>query len=238
MAVLSRVLPFLLCLAARGGAQSFEAAAVKVNQSGATAPNGFSPSPGELRVANCTLEQMIHAAFHVKSGALFGVSGWMSSERYDVNGKTALASTFDQELEMLRALLIDRFQLRFHSEIRRITTMALVVSKSGSRFQASKGEGAKERITIRAGEISGVNIPFGHFVSALGAQLSRPVANETGLSGNFDLSLKWFRDDANDGAGGPSLFTALVEQLGLKLESRKGSIEALVIDSAERPGGN
>lgn len=238
MAAIGRALPFVLCLAMGGGAQSFEVATVKVNRSGPTASNGFSPSPGELRVVNCTFEQMIHAAFHVKSGALFGVSGWMASERYDVNGKTAMASTFDQELEMLRVLLIDRFQLRFHNETRQITTMALVVAKGGPKFQASKEDDGKERIAIRPGEISGVNIPFGHFVSVLGAQLSRPVANETGLSGSFDLSLKWVPDGASDAASGPSLFAALEEQLGLNLESRKGPAEVMVIDFASRPGGN
>jgi uncharacterized protein (TIGR03435 family) len=237
MAALSRVLAFLLCLAAHGDAPSFEAATVKVNSSGPMASNGFSPSPGELRVVNCTLEQMIHAAFHVKSGALFGVSGWMASERYDVNGKTAIAASFDEELDMLRTLLIDRFQLRFHNETRQITTMALVTAKGGPKFQASKDEG-RERITIGAGEISGINIPIGHLVSVLGSQLRRPVVNETGLTRSFDFSLKWVPDDAADSTAGASLFTALEEELGLKLESRKGPAEVMVIDSAKRPEEN
>jgi uncharacterized protein (TIGR03435 family) len=68
--------------------------------------------------------------------------------------------------------------------------------------------------------------------------LNRPIANETGLAGNFDLSLKWAPDDATDSSNGPSLFAALEEQLGLRLESRKGPAEVMVIDSAARPDAN
>jgi uncharacterized protein (TIGR03435 family) len=229
------MLPLAMALLAAG--QSFEAATIKLNQSGPTAPNGFSPSPGGLRAVNSTLEQMIHAAFHVKTGALAGLSGWMETERWDVDGKTSATSTFDEELVMLRELLIERFQLRFHSETRQVTTFALLTGKSGPKFESSKTD-AKERITIRPGEISGANIPFGHFVTVLAAQVERPITDETGLHGNFDLVLKYVRDDSPDAASGPSLFAALNEQLGLKLESRKGPIEVMVIDSARRPASN
>jgi uncharacterized protein (TIGR03435 family) len=231
-------LALLLCITTP--AQSFEVATVKLNTSGPTASNGFSTTPGRFRVLNSPLEQMIHAAFHVPEGALAGLSGWMRSDRYDIEAKTAANSTFDENLTMLRALLIERFQLRFHSETRESTTLALVVAKSGPKFRQSKDDAAgnKERIDIRPTEISGVNIPFGHFVTVLAAQLKRTVTNATGLSGNFDLSLKYVRDDAPEGANGPTVFSALEDQLGLKLESRKGPVEVMVIDSAEKPREN
>jgi uncharacterized protein (TIGR03435 family) len=80
----------------------------------------------------------------------------------------ARPSTFDAEVDMLRALLIERFHLQFHTETRQLTTLAMIAGKSGAKFQASKGDGGKERIVIRPREISGVNIPFGHFISVLG----------------------------------------------------------------------
>ncbi len=237
---LTPILALLLLCGAGAHAQSFDVATVKLNQAGAAAANGFSPSPGRLRVMNSTLEQMIHAAFHLNTSALAGATGWMQSNRYDIEAKAAGNSSFDDELIMLRALLIDRFQLRFHTETRQLTTFALVIGKNGPKFQTSKDDGAggKERITIRPTEISGVNIPFGHFVSVLAAQLSRSVINGTGLTGKFDLSLKYVRDDAPDAANGPSLFAALEEQLGLKLEPRKGPVEVMVVDSAEKPREN
>jgi uncharacterized protein (TIGR03435 family) len=242
MSTAGRLTPILLLLfcGLDARAQSFEVATVKLNQAGATGANGFSPSPGHLRVMNSTLEQMIHAAFHVSASALAGAAGWMQSNRYDIDAKAPGNSSFDDDLVMLRALLIDRFQLRFHTETRQLTTFPLVIGKNGPKFQTSKDDGAggKGRIIIRPTEISGVNIPFGHFVSVLAAQLSRSVINDTGLTGKFDLSLKYVRDDAPDAANGPSLFAALEEQLGLKLESRKGPVEVMVIDSAEKPSEN
>ena len=193
-----RLSAIALLLCAVAAAQSFEVATVKPNPSGPTAPNGFHPTPGRLRVLNMPLEQMIHAAFHVPEGSLAGLTGWMQSDRYDIEAKSAANSTFDEDLTMLRALLIERFQLRFHSETRQATTLVLVVAKNGPKFHQSKDDGAgnKERIDIRPTQISGVNIPFGHFVTVLAAQLKRTITNDTGLSGNFDLSLKYVRDDA------------------------------------------
>jgi uncharacterized protein (TIGR03435 family) len=231
-------LALLLCAVV--AAQSFEVATVKLNPSGPTAPNSFHPTPGRLRVINMPLEQMIHAAFHIPEGSLAGLTGWMQSDRYDIEAKAAANSTFDEDLTMLRALLIERFQLRFHNETRQSTIFALVVAKGGPKFRPSKDDGAgnKEHIDIRPTQISGVNIPFGHFVTVLAAQLKRSVINDTGLAGNFDLSLKYVRDDAPEGANGPTVFAALEEQLGLKLESRKGPVEVMVIDSAEKPREN
>ena len=231
-------LALLLCAAA--AAQSFEVATVKPNPSGPTAPNGFTTTPGRFRVLNSPLEQMMHAAFHIPEGSLAGLTGWMRTDRYDVEAKTPANSTFDDDLTMLRVLLIERFRLRFHNETRQSATLALVVAKSGPKLHPSKDDAAgnKERIDIRPAEISGVNIPFGHFVSVLAAQLKRAVRNETGLSGKFDLSLKYVRDDAPEGANGPTVFGALEDQLGLKLESRKGPVEVMVIDSAEKPREN
>jgi uncharacterized protein (TIGR03435 family) len=229
-----------LVLGAVAAAQSFEVATVKPNPSGPTAPNGFSSTPGRLRVLNMPLEQMIHAAFHIPQGSLAGLTGWMQSDRYDIEAKAAANSTFDEDLTMLRALIIDRFQLRFHNETRQSTTLVLAIAKNGPKFLQSKDDSAgnKEHIDIRPTEISGVNIPFGHFVTVLAAQLKRSIVNDTGLTGKFDLSLKYVRDDAPEGANGPTVFAALEEQLGLKLDSRKGPVEVMVIDSAEKPREN
>jgi uncharacterized protein (TIGR03435 family) len=221
---------------AQDAVPSFEVASVKLNLSGPDAPNGFSPTPGRLRAKNCTLQQLVQTAYHIKTGLLFGMTTWMKSDRFDIDAKAAGNSDFDEDLVMLRALLVDRFRLRFHYETRQLRTYALVLGKGGSKFQASKDQDRKEAVNIRATEISGVAIPFGHFVAVLGAQLGSPITNQTGLSDKYDLTLKYVRDDS-PGSEGPSVFAAL-EDLGLKLETRTGPVQVLVIDSAERPQEN
>jgi len=237
-----RFLAALLVSGACAGAQdptpSFEAATVKVNNLGPTSPNGFSPTPGRLRVTNMPLQQLIQAAYHIKTGMLFGTAAWMQSERFDIDAKAPGSSTFEEDMVMLRALLAERFQLKFHRETRQLKIQTLVLAKSGPKFQLSKDQDQKERVNIRPTEISGTDIPFGHFVTILEAQLGYPILNETGLSGQFDLSLKYVRDDSPAAAAdGPSVFAALAD-LGLKLEARQGPVEVFVIDSAERPREN
>jgi uncharacterized protein (TIGR03435 family) len=226
-----RPLVLLLCAAWPVCAQApaFEAAAVKLNTN-PNSGNAFTPSPGRLRVTAMTLEQLIQAAFHVKTGALFGATSWMQSDRFDIDATTPAASTFDQELTMLQSLLTERFQLRFHREARQLRVEVLVPAKGGPKFRPTADPSAKERVNIRPTEICGTAIPFGHFVSILEAQLKYPLTNDIGLTGKFDLCLKY--GAPGDGA---SVFSALEEQLGLKIEARRGPVEVFVIDSAARP---
>jgi uncharacterized protein (TIGR03435 family) len=238
-----RTLPLLIALVStpRSHAQSdaapaFEVATVKINKTGGG--NGMFPTPGRLRVTNYTLQQLIQTAYHVKTGMLFGVNGWMQIDRYDIDAKAAGNSSFDDDLVMLQALLAERFQLRFHREIRQIASLALVAAKSGTKLHASKADGQKEHLTVLPSEISGDHIPFGHFVTILQGQLKLPITNETGISGNYDLTLKYAREDSPEAAGAPSIFAALEEQLGLKLEAWKGPVEVMVIDSATKPREN
>ena len=91
-------------------------------------------------------------------------------------------------------------------------------------------------MNIRPTEICGIAIPFGHFVWILEAQLKYPITNETRLHGQLDLCLKYMRDDAP--GDGPSVFAALEDQLGLKIEGRRGPVEVMVIDSAVKPAAN
>ncbi len=168
------LVPFLLSIAlvcAQDAGPAFEVASVKVGNSGPEAPNGFFPTPGRLRVTNTTLERLIQSAYHMKTGMLFGTTAWMASERFDIDAKATEKSSFDDDMVMLRALLADRFQLKFHRETRQLKMQALVLTKGGPKFQASKDQDQKERVNIRPTEISGVAIPFGHFVTILEAQL-------------------------------------------------------------------
>lgn len=221
---------------AQDASPAFEVASVKINNSGPDAPSGFFPSPGRLRVTNTSFQHLLQAAYHIKTGMLFGLAPWMESERFDIDAKAPGKSNFDDDMVMLRALLADRFQLEFHRETRQLKMQVLVVSKSGAKLRASQDQDEKEQVNIRRSEISGTAIPFGHFVTILEAQLGYPIINGTGLSGKYDLALKYVSSDA-PGLDGPSVFTALAD-LGLKLETREAPAEVFVIDSAERLRGN
>ncbi len=231
----------LFCLgltaAAQDASPAFDVAAIKPNRSGVAGGDSYSsPSPGRLQISNSTLRYMIQMAYHMRPGTLFGATGWMESDRFDIEAKAPAAATFDQELTMLQALLADRFQLRFHHETRDLKSLALVLAKSGPRLHLSADQSTKEQVSIRATSISGTAIPFGHFVSILGAQMHESLANETGLTSKYDLDFHYVPDTA-EAASGQSLYAAL-DQLGLKLETRRGPVDVMVIDSARKPEEN
>jgi uncharacterized protein (TIGR03435 family) len=166
----------------------------------------------------------------------------------------------DQMRERLRALLADRFQLTLHRETKEQSVYALVVAKSGSKLQAAQQqEGTGPRgpmMRMGRGELSGQGVALDMLTRTLSSQLGRTVIDRTGLKGNFDFKLTWTPDPGQSagppGGGpppgvdappppdpnGPSVFTALQEQLGLRLESQKGPVEMLVIDHVEKASEN
>jgi uncharacterized protein (TIGR03435 family) len=157
----------------------------------------------------------------------------------------------------VRTLLADRFQLRIHRETREGSVYALSVARNGPRIRvAADDDVAHSGLTIRRGEggkeeIIGTGIPLANLVKSLSQQLGRTVVDQTGLTGNYDFKIAFTPDmgrqataaDAADrsssaSADGPSIFTALQEQLGLRLQAQKGPVEALVIDSAQKASEN
>jgi bla regulator protein blaR1 len=153
-------------------------------------------------------------------------------------------------------LFADRFQLIVHRETKEQQVYALVVGKSGSKIQPTQGTGERQgMMRMGRGQVDGQGISLDNLVHALSNQLGRPVVNRTGLNGNFDIKLQWTPDPGQSTSpfggqpppgvepppsdpNGPSLFTAIQEQLGLRLESQKGPVEMIVIDRVERPTEN
>jgi uncharacterized protein (TIGR03435 family) len=160
---------------------------------------------------------------------------------------------FQQMRERVKALLAERFQLTIHRESKEQTIYALVVGKNGSKLQETKGD-AGPMLRRGRGQITGQGIEMQMLASSLANQVGRPIVDRTGLKGRYDIKLEWTPDPGQDpgplGAppgvepppppdpNGPSLFAALQEQLGLRLESQKGPAEMLVIDRVERPSEN
>jgi len=159
----------------------------------------------------------------------------------------------DQITERLRALMADRFQLVVHKETKEQPIYALVVSKNGAKLQETKETGNQQNMMTNRGRSQGHAIQVGMLAQSLAGLTGRPVVDKTGLTGKYDFVLEWTPDPGADARaqgfgngvtepapapGGPSIFTALQEQLGLRLESQKGPVETIVIDRAEKPSDN
>ena len=195
-----------------------------------------------------TLRTLIRTAWHVQDFQIQGVPGWGNTQLYDVAASAEDASANSQL--MLQALLADRFTLTLHHEMRDVPGYVLSIAKNGSKLRtASDDQGAPPedlRIARRPGaattQLSATRTPLLHFAAALSSMLGMPVADGTGLAGAFDFQLEWAMDQtvspATQELSGPSVFTALQDQLGLRLESGRAQSDVLVIDHVERPSEN
>ena len=204
--------------------------------------------PGRIRFANASLRNLIQTAYNVRPNQLEAPS-WLESARFDVIATVPQGATRDQANLMLQNLLVDRFQLKVHRSTRELPVYALVIARNGSRLKESVGDpnasaAAKGRGTILAADGAQKRFEFDGFTMAMFAdvlarEVGRPVIDRTGLAGKYDVRLE-FAPQRGAAAGLPDsqstveLFTALTEQLGLKLESGEGPVDLLVVDSASR----
>ncbi len=232
---------------------AFEVASIKPSP-----PNGtiaIRRSGHRIATTSTSLLFLITWAYDVHSDRLYGKPNWLDSVRYDI---VANASRDDppaprlpgqpSELQrMMQALLAERFKLAIHRETREVTLYALVVAKGGPKIRPTEAPavmGQNPFSMSGRGRLIGTQVSAEMLAKALSDQLSRSVQDQTGLKGVFDFKLEWEPDASPggpDGAAagadlraGSSLFTAIQEQLGLKLETRKGPVEVLVIDHIER----
>ena len=182
---------------------------------------------------------------------------WIGSDRYHIEGVAPNPETVTsaQLRLMFQGLLADRFKLRLHKENRDVPGYALLVARNEPRLEKGYASEDKSALAGRPGSLRGTSIELPGLATALSTNLGQPVVDETGLTGRYNFSLTWTpgQADMNGEFGGmppevrsqfagdpngPSIFTALQEQLGLRLEARKVSIDVIVIDHAERPDAN
>lgn len=243
----------------------FETASVKPS-AGIGLGMGIHPLPGgRLNVENAPLRVLISVAYDVRTFQIAGGPSWIYSAPFDIAAKGDDRATLPQELLMLQTLLENRFKLAVHRETRDAPVYELTIAKSGLRAAPSK-EGScvvvePDRAPLPTrpgatppnycgnfgldrGRIDAFGARMQPLSNALATVVDRTVIDKTGLTGMFDIHLAFTPDlgAAADPAGssdlGPSVFTALQEQLGLKLESAKGPVSMLVIDRVEKPGAN
>jgi uncharacterized protein (TIGR03435 family) len=143
----------------------------------------------------------------------------------------------------MQALLADRFQLRVRRESREMNVYHMIIAKGGHKLKEQLGEGNSNVYGSRAGELIAERAPLKLLVANLTGMVGRPVYDQTGLNGRYDFTLQWTPDMVAGGGSpssgsGDSIFTALQEQLGLKLEPKKGPVDVIVIEGAEKPSAN
>ncbi len=211
----------------------FEVASIKPSSDPASASSGLNTSHGRLRATNVTLKRCIMGAYGLGPNQIAGGPDWLDSDRFDIEAKSDRPEDGDSELmARLQTLLAERFKLDVHRETRTISAYVLELAKNGPKLE--KAEDEQARTNSGRGLIDARTITMTRFAEVLSRQMDLPVVDNTGLKGAFNLKLQWTPETDS----GLSIFTAIQEQLGLRLQSRKTPIENLVIDHAERPSEN
>ena len=209
----------------------------------------IEPLPGGgLRVCGLALKTVVTWAYDVQDYQIVGGPSWIEKDAWDILAKPPadIAQSAPAEYEKMTApqqaaysklvrsrlqlLLAERFHLQLRHEMREQTAYALMPAKGGPKMKESAGG----MIHRGRGEIVSRGANMESLARFLAVDLRRPVANETNLAGIYEFTPQWTPDNTPD-ASGPSIFTAIEEQLGLRLEARKAPVETLVIEKADRP---
>jgi uncharacterized protein (TIGR03435 family) len=223
-----------LVMAAAGQKLQFEVASIKPNNSGDSG-SSTTTNDGEVIMRNNSLRQLIQNAFDVRSFSLFAPD-WLTTVHFDVTAKLPRKATFAEQRVMMQALLIERFGLVMHHETKMMQGYGLVVAKNGPKIQPVTGDGGHSTNSSR-GKIVAEGTTMAQLADMISRQLRQPVADMTELQGVFNLTLTYtpeMGEEKAEGEAGPSIYTALQEQLGLRLEGRKIPVDTVVVDHVER----
>ena len=215
---------------------AFEVTSVKKAQPGLFAISPYGGSQFSINRASLTL--LIGIAFGLSDTDIVGGPSWRDSEYYDIVGKAedGMALTVEEVRPRLQWLLAERFRLVTHREPRRVPGHVLVVTRDGVRLKAADADSSVFASILPTG-VYAPSTSMDSFAAILARVVGRPVVNETGLTGSYRVDLDFAADPAAT-TDLPSVFTALQEQLGLRLDSRTVEVEKLLIDSVERPSDN
>jgi uncharacterized protein (TIGR03435 family) len=242
---------------------TFEVASIKQNKSGSASGGANAQPGGRVTVRNTSLYDLVRNGqglqpYEVAAGER--LPSWVTTDRWDIEAKGPEQATQPQLRTMLQNLLTDRFKLVTRRETRDVPVYALVLSRADGRLGSQIRQSAADCAALAAaartadggqggprpcgrdvgpGVISAIGTTIPDFARGLSLNTGRFVMDATGLTGRFDIDLKWTPDQAIGGAGaqtdGTSLFAAIQEQLGLRLDARQAPVNVLVIESAERP---
>jgi uncharacterized protein (TIGR03435 family) len=241
-----RVLLLAVSTALVGGTQTtpkFEVVSVKPNHEGSGSFSIETDAGTRFHTRNFTVWNLIRHAYKLTDLQIADAPEWTKSEGFDIDGRPAAQVSADEMLAMIRSLLAERFRLQMHPESRSIPAYSLQVGKTGPKL-SPPGESATGS-TLRMGDMTVKRMGMAGLVQILEFEVGRPVLDETGLAGDFSFQLKWTREKdravmeaAENDPARSSIFTALQEQLGLRLTTKKKPVEIYVVDHVERPAEN
>ena len=235
-----------------------EVATIKPNDSGGMSMQVLTFRGRNLITVNSSLADLMMFAYSVQMKQIIGAPDWIEKDRYDINATPDVEGTptADQVRSMIRKLLADRFQLKFYHDKRELSAFVLTVGKDGAKLKPSQPNGNLHGIGMQPAK-TGVlmfanNAPIPAFTSFLQSLVfDRPVVDQTGLTGKYDLTVTFTPDDslfnghplgfpkpADDVEPAPGLFEAIQEQLGLKLTAEKTQVDVLAIDHVAKPSAN
>jgi uncharacterized protein (TIGR03435 family) len=235
-----------------------EVATIKPNNTDGSTMQVLTFRGRNLITVNSSLADLMMFAYSVQMKQIIGAPDWIEKDRYDINATPDVEGTptADQVRIMIRKLLADRFQLKFHHDKREMSAFVLTVGKDGSKLKPAQPNGNLHGIGVQPARTGAMmfanNAPIPAFTSFLQSLvLDRPVVDQTGLTGRYDLTVTFTPDDSlfnghslgfpkpADGVEpAPGLFDAIQQQLGLKLTAEKTQVDVLAIDHVEKPSAN
>ena len=238
--------------AARPKFETFDVATVKPVDVNAQAGRWFKMNgPHRWTAMNFTLENLIALGYDLNPKTISGGPEWVKTQKFVIEAVTPgdVAPTRLEQMQMLRALLVERFALKFHRVDKEFAIYELSVAKGGAKLKAAeKPDDPPQIIGVvypDRVEVPARSVTMDDFVAMLQrATLDKPTVNKTGLTGKYDFDLKFAQDEtvyggelpaAPENADSPHLFTAVQEQLGLKLVATRGMVSAMVVDGAVKP---
>ena len=222
---------------------AFDVASVKPNKSGG-AGSSIRFTTGQISMENVSLKKLTLWSYGIPDDREYALAGpdWLTTERFDILARFPAETDGAQVRRMAQSLLADRFKLALHPETRQLATYVLVVAKNGPKIRAV--EEGQSSTSGRPGHLEATRTSVRKLCDLFARMVGTPVTDATGLAGVFTFTLDWTPDEtqrltppdenAQPNPGGISLFTAVQEQLGLKLEGKKGPVPILVVDHMER----
>jgi uncharacterized protein (TIGR03435 family) len=258
--------------AATASVPSYDAVSIKPHKDDGSGMMRIMINMGADRFAgtNVSLKMMLRQAYNLTTeDQIVGLTGAMDSAHFDVEAKMDAETVEaqkklskddrnEQQRLMMQAMLADRFKLKVHHETRELSMYDLVIAKGGFKLKDAdpnatyengiKGPDGKAHpgmMRMGMGDLTAQAVAIPGLANFLAQQLHKQVHDKTGLTGKYDIELKWQPDEmpaeSHEATGGevrPSLFTALQEQLGLKLDAVKGPVDTIVVDHVELPSEN
>jgi uncharacterized protein (TIGR03435 family) len=240
----------------------FEVASIKPADPSVRVSNVLFNAGEDLTIENVPLRKIVTYAYQIRDFQLKGAPSWIDTERYDISAKTLHGDTAsapadpsssaddqrrtraERVRERLRSLLADRFDLVAHHEKKEQTVLVLTVLKNGPKLRVVSTPGERQGVSVNDGRLQGFAAPIALLAIQLSSATGQVVEDRTGLTEKYDFVLTWTPDMEPPGSehvdqpAGPTIFTALKEQLGLRLDAAKGRVDVLVVDHIERPSVN